>query len=377
MTNINPREQRGKQIAEKQDQIKRIDEHHYKVKSQSGNGEYNIVSLESGFVCDCPDCQTRKVKCKHVHAVEFSLKIRETVKEKTEIVISPVSISDCVYCHSAMIVKDGLRHNKYGNIQKFHCKDCDRYFTINLGFEKMKHDPKGITMAMQLYFSGESLRNVAKSLKLIGMDVSHKTVYVWIKKYTKLMKSHLDNITPQVGDKWRADELFLKIKGNMKYLYALMDDDTRFWIAQQVSANKYKDDISQMLRDGKKITGKKPKTFITDGARNFHQAYNKEFWTSLKETRTEHIQHIHFKGDMNNNKMERINGEIRDREKVMRSLKNPDTPILAGYQIFHNYLRPHMGLDGKTPSEACGIKIEGDNKWITLIQNASKINNRR
>ena len=36
----------------------------------------------------------------------------------------------------------------------------------------------------------------------------------------------------------------------------------------------------------------------------------------------------------------------------------------------HNYLRPHQGLDGKTPSEACGIKIEGDNKWITLIQNA-------
>ncbi len=32
-----------------------------------------------------------------------------------------------------------------------------------------------------------------------------------------------------------------------------------------------------------------------------------------------------------------------------------------------------MGLDGKTPSEVAGIKIEGENKWITLIQNA-KIN---
>ena len=34
-------------------------------------------------------------------------------------------------------------------------------------------------------------------------------------------------------------------------------------------------------------------------------------------------------------------------------------------------IRPHMSLDGKTPSVA-GIKVEGDNKWITLIQNASK-----
>jgi hypothetical protein len=31
-----------------------------------------------------------------------------------------------------------------------------------------------------------------------------------------------------------------------------------------------------------------------------------------------------------------------------------------------------MGLDGKTPTEVTGIKIEDGNKWITLIQNASK-----
>ncbi len=74
---------------------------------------------------------------------------------------------------------------------------------------------------------------------------------------------------------------------------------------------------------------------------------------------------------MNNNKMERFNGEVRDREKVMRGLKKTDTPILSGYQIFHNYIREHEGLDGKTPAEACGIEVEGQNKWITLIQNAS------
>ena len=46
--------------------------------------------------------------------------------------------------------------------------------------------------------------------------------------------------------------------------------------------------------------------------------------------------------------MERLNGEVRDREKVMRGLKKVNTPILAGYQIYHNYMRPHEGLDGKT-----------------------------
>jgi hypothetical protein len=86
---------------------------------------------------------------------------------------------------------------------------------------------------------------------------------------------------------------------------------------------------------------------------------------------TQHIRKITLKGKVhNNNKMERINGEIRDREKSMRGLKRKRTPILTGYQIFHNYIRPHEGLNGKTPSEACGITIEGKNKWKTLIQNA-------
>ena len=67
-----------------------------------------------------------------------------------------------------------------------------------------------------------------------------------------------------------------------------------------------------------------------------------------------------------------MNGEIRDREKTMRGLKTKDTVILQGYQLFHNYFRPHSALDGKTPAEACGITIEGHNKWKTLIENASK-----
>jgi hypothetical protein len=71
--------------------------------------------------------------------------------------------------------------------------------------------------------------------------------------------------------------------------------------------------------------------------------------------------------------MERMNGEVRDREKVMRSLKKSDTPILTGYQLFHNYMRPHMALDGKTPAELCGIQIEGENKWKTIIENARAI----
>jgi hypothetical protein len=70
-----------------------------------------------------------------------------------------------------------------------------------------------------------------------------------------------------------------------------------------------------------------------------------------------------------------MNGEIRDRERVMRGLEKKDKPILTGYQLFHNYIRPHMALDGATPAERAGIQVKGSDKWLTLIQNASRKQN--
>jgi putative transposase len=264
-------------------------------------------------------------------------------------------------------VKDGVRHNKHGDLQIYNCKSCGHYFTINLGFKRMRATPQIITSAMQLYFTGESLRNVQKFLKLQGVKVSHVAILKWIRKYTRIMEKYLEKIKPNVSDTWRADELYVKIKGNMKYLFAMMDDETRFWIAQEVAETKQKHDARTLFMRSKILMGKQPKVLITDGLPSYAKACEWAF------DGTKHIRKITLKGKQhNNNKMERLNGEIRDREKTMRGLKRRRTTILRGYQIYHNYLREHEALNGKTPAETCGIKVEGKNKWITLIQNASK-----
>jgi len=205
-----------------------------------------------------------------------------------------------------------------------------------------------------------------KSLKLIGVEVSYRTILNWIKKYTRLMEKYLEKITPKVSDTWRADEIYMKIKGNMKYLFAMMDDETRFWIAQEVAQTKMKHDARALFFRAKRLMNKQPKTLITDGLPSYSLACEQVF------EGTKHIRHIRLQGDKNNNKMERLNGEIRDREKTMRGLKKRRTTILRGYQIYHNYIREHEALNNRTPAEACGIIVQGDNKWKTLIQNASK-----
>jgi putative transposase len=365
----NQRLQRGQELANKPNQIIRIDERSYKVKSQSSDdNEYDVILGESGWLCSCPDQMFRGVTCKHIHAVEISFELRKKVS--SQIVIEPITINTCPQCKSEQIVKHGVRHNKYGDIQRYSCNNCYKRFTTKLDFEKMHATPQIITSAMQLYFTGESFRNVQKFLKLQGVNVSHMAVYKWINKYVTLMEKYLEQIKPNVSGIWRTDELDLKVKGNNKYLFALMDDETRFWIAQQVADKKNTSDIQPLFREGKEIVGKRPSVLISDGANNFHVAYKKELFT-IKNPKTKHIKHIRFKGDYNNNKMERMNGEIRDREKTMRGLKRQDTKILPGYQIYHNHMRPHEGLEGKkTPAEASGIIIEGENNWITLIQNA-------
>jgi transposase-like protein len=370
---VSVREQKGTIIARNTGYVNRIDEHTYKVRSQSSDTYYDVINSELGFLCSCCDHIYRGVKCKHIFAVEFSLNIRNNVQ--SSIIIKQLDTLSCIFCSSKNFVKDSIRHNKNYEVQRYLCKECNRRFSFNVGFEGARVTPKIITSAMQLYFSGESLRSVQKFFRLQGISISHVAVYKWINKYIGLMEKYLDTIKPNVSSVWRTDELYLKIKGDRKYLFAIMDDETRFWIAQQVSDKKNTSDVRPMFKESIERTGKRPRVLISDGAHNFHLAYKREFFT-IRKPRTQHIRDIRVSGEVHNNKMERMNGEIRDREKTMRGLKRIDTSILNGYQIYHNYIREHQALNNETPASRCGIEIEGNDKWKTLIENSSNLHYR-
>lgn len=97
-------------------------------------------------------------------------------------------------------------------------------------------------------------------------------------------------------------------------------------------------DVRPMYRDIKDVVGKRHSVSISYGEANFHSAFAKEFYYDKRDSR--HINYIHLKRNRNRSKMERLNSETRDREKVMRGLRTKNTLILRGYQIYHNYVRP-------------------------------------
>ncbi|MEE8358372.1 MAG: integrase core domain-containing protein [Candidatus Hydrothermarchaeales archaeon] len=84
-----------------------------------------------------------------------------------------------------------------------------------------------------------------------------------------------------------------------------------------------------------------------------------------------HIAEVGLADKINNNKVERLHNTIRERNKVMRGLFNPETSknMLDAHRVYYNFVRPHMALDGKTPSEMAGIDLKlGNDKWLGLIK---------
>ena len=296
---MNLRETRGEAIARKFGWVKRISELAYKVHSQSGDFEYDVVQTILGWRCSCPDSTYRGgfkgMQCKHIIAVELSFILR-TVVAREPVVIKPINPQCCPKCKAETIKRKGMRHNKAGDIQKFQCRMCGHFFTINLGFEGMHATPQMITSALQLYFTGESYRNIETFLRLQGVKISYVGIYKWVRKYVSLMQGYTEKIQPQLGSTWRTDEMFVKFSGNMKYVFAMMDDETRFRIAQQVSTFKGTSDVRPMFKEAKERAGKKPRVLISDGAPNFALAVKKEWTNRYAGQSTEHIAEIRMAG---------------------------------------------------------------------------------
>ncbi len=118
-----------------------------------------------------------------------------------------------------------------------------------------------------------------------------------------------------------------------------------------------------------------PKAIIQDGLPSYDKAYQKEFYT-LKNPRVNNIRSISVRNEGLNSVVERLNGTVRDREKVMRGMNTRESAqkIVEAMRIHYNYIREHSRL-GKTPAESCGIRIEGENKLLTLLRNGAKYKN--
>lgn len=363
-------ESNGKSITENADGS-------FAVPSQTSDKTYEVRLLGAGdrYVCTCPHFEFHQIDaCKHIHTVKLWIAVRTQLWNEPK---PQVFAEDAIPCDRCGSIRT-MRYDKSGSKQVYYCKDCHHKFRESSLLRKARFNPEFITLCLDLYFSGLSLRKIARTVAnhFINIDVDFSTIYRWIQKYVPMVSEYVNSLAPpQLSTTWYADELFVKVKGGthkgnlgVGFVWNIMDRETHYLIVSKLTLNRGIDDtIAAFKEPAANAHGITPEKVFTDSLRHYNSGIAKNFPNAQRITNCGIM-----KAYTNNNRVERLNGTLRERTKVTRGWKTGKTPITEGQRIHYNFVKPHMALDGKTPAEASGIKIEGKNKWLTVIQNASK-----
>lgn len=275
----------------------------------------------------------------------------------------------CKYCQSESVIKYG----KKNGTQVYQCKACRHTFMDTGNYVKMRIDPQIINTAMDMYFEGLSLRKIQRQLRLLyQVDVNHTTIWGWIGKYGTLTKKYVDSLMVNTGDKWHIDETCISCDGENKWLWNVIDADTRFLVASVLTGDRSIASAIKTFREAKGKVKQRPKKIIADGLRSYKQGFNKTLWDSKRSTRL--ISNVGISGARTNNMVERVHGTLKDRLKPMRGIGKIPTAskLIDGWYVHYNFLREHSTLKDR-PANVAGIDLGlPENGWGKLIGLATK-----
>lgn len=360
-------------IVARGDQIQAVAPAEFSVRSQSRpEVSYKVRSERGRFTCECAFwVGSGGAACIHVLAVKFREGFAETARAL------PEPGPSCQACHSGNVVSDGKRRNKSGAVAKFRCRACGACFSGKEGFHNRRSDPEMIAKALDLYFRGVSFRQVAEHFgQVYGLRLSPMTVYRWVTHYSALAAEWMNRQGAKVGETWHVDERVVNVDGEHRFLWNVMDRDTRFLLASRISKGRGVREARAAFKDAKAATVVRPKEIRSDGLPSYVRAISKEFGSNHGPGGKKHSPHRvvpSIRAPNSNNILERLNGTSKDRTKVMRAYDNDlgAADLSAGWQVHYNMVREHLAL-GSTPGVAAGMAPIQGFRWREIIEAAAQ-----
>jgi putative transposase len=369
-------------IVARGDQIEAVSPAEFKVRSQSHPDQVYAVSVQRNrWACTCAYAAGSGGRsCIHVLAV----KLRAGLRERP---LPPEAGPECEKCHSSDVILSGRRLNKSGAVRRFRCKTCGAYFSGKEGFHKRRADPDLISKALDLYFRGTSFRQVAEHFaQAYNLPVGATTVYRWVTHYSALAAEWMDKQGAKVGETWHVDERVVNVNGEHRFLWNVMDSETRFLLASTISQGRGIPEARRAFQKAKCATQVRPNEIRSDGYPGYPESIKREFGrykrpdeprSGLKHGGSKAMWSPHrvvpsIRAPESNNILERLNGTSKDRTKVMRAYDNDRgaEALSQGWQTHYNLVRNHLAL-GTTPGLAAGLPDLGTFRWRTLLDLAT------
>jgi len=352
---FNRRELRGLGIVAIGGQIQRLSDKLFLVKSQSTDAFHRVEWVSGKWSCDCQDYMKRGKPCKHIYAVNFLLALPLIVLSNTRALERK-----CPYCGSNKTILKGFRYNKAGAVRLRLCKVCNKRFKDDLMSEGKGNNTALAIIALDLYYKGLSLRKIKNHIwQVYCIDKPVSTLHRWIVKLTETMCKALKDVKLELGNKWLGDETVVKVNGKAKYLWSIMDYETRCYIASLLTEGRGGKEALSVIKKAIRKAGNQPQKFITDGLKSYSKA--------LKELPSSCIEHVSNVGLANqgdsNNRIERLQGTIKNWTKAKRGLKSRSQALVEGYRLYYNFIRPHMALSNKAP-----VNMNKDGRWLLLLE---------
>ena len=270
----------------------------------------------------------------------------------------------CRFCLWAGGTKAGWRYNRRTRKQRYRCRACGRRSVVDDGFLRRVHRPETITKALDLYFSGLGSWTVVQYLRRHHrVRIARKTVVAWARRFGRLVYDFLRALPVHPrGRNLHCDEKRPTVRGREAYFWLMALGSPAFVGAADLTRDKGWDRPRTLFREVRgRLLGRVP-LVVTDGL----GAYNS--WTGMTPSRTRHVVVSSFAAWPNNNRIERLNGDVADWLR-RRGLHRMDSArdLLLGWTVHHNYVNRHSRLD-RTAAEAIGLRLPlGADAWRSLI----------
>ncbi|MEY9997286.1 putative transposase [Streptomyces sp. V4I8] len=175
-----------------------------------------------------------------------------------------------------------------------------------------------------------SFREVEELLFERGITVSYESVRAWCAGFGPAYARQLRRRQARPGDKWHMDEVFIKVNGQMRYLWRAVDQDGNvldILVTNKRDAVAARRFFRKLLKDLEYV----PRVIVTDKLRSYGAAH-RQVMPSVEHRSSKYL----------NNRAENSHQPTRQREKAMKNFRSTGAAqrFLATFSRISPLFRP-------------------------------------